>query len=430
MKALDSEIAALAIPASLALATDPLYDLCDTAVLGHIGTSQLGGAALASRLLALGYAVFVFLMFGTTAAVARLRGAGEQRRAAEQGVGAVWLALGLGAVAVPVFAVIGRPAIALLGGTGAVADHAWTYLWVSLAGLPAFMIVMVGVGFHRGGRDTRTPLRIAMASVSLNLVLELVAVFGLGFGVGASALATVIAKWASAAVYLVLIARDVRGVGASWRPDLAAIRSQLRVGGDLVVRTLVLLSVLTSAQALAARLGTSNLAAHAIAFQIWIFAAYGVDGIEAAGQSLVAHRLGEGSTEGAEEVAQRLLRWSVLVGVGLGIVIALTSRLIPHVFSPDRAVVAEAATTLLWVAALQPVNAVAFSIDGILVGASQQRYLARAMVVAGLAYAVVAIVAVRVDRGLGGIWAAISAFMVIRCALGNRRLRQGFGSQS
>ena len=63
-RTIDRQIAAVAIPAALALATDPLYDLCDTAILGHIGTAQLAGAALATRILAFGYAAFVFLMFG------------------------------------------------------------------------------------------------------------------------------------------------------------------------------------------------------------------------------------------------------------------------------------------------------------------------------------------------------------------------------
>lgn len=69
-------------PATVGLLTEPLYELCDTAILGHLGTRQLtAGAALASRVLGLGHATFVFLMFAaTTAAVARLRGAGRDQR--------------------------------------------------------------------------------------------------------------------------------------------------------------------------------------------------------------------------------------------------------------------------------------------------------------------------------------------------------------
>src|SRR5262249_37809903 len=151
--------------AALALATDPLYDLCDTAILGHVGTAQLAGAALASRILAFGYAAFVFLMFGTTAAVARREGAGEHREATEQATTAAWLAGAIGMAAASVFALCGKQLISLLGGRGAVARHAWTYLSVSLAGMPAFTLVLAGVGFLRGRHDTRTPLAIAAGAV-------------------------------------------------------------------------------------------------------------------------------------------------------------------------------------------------------------------------------------------------------------------------
>jgi Na+-driven multidrug efflux pump len=68
-KPLDREIARLAIPAFGALIAEPLYVLTDTAVVGHLGTPQLAGLAVASSVLLTLYAVFIFLAYGTTAAV-------------------------------------------------------------------------------------------------------------------------------------------------------------------------------------------------------------------------------------------------------------------------------------------------------------------------------------------------------------------------
>ena len=73
----DDDRACLALPALGALTAEPLYILADTAVVGRLGTPQLGGLALASSLLLIGYAVFIFLAYGTTATVARLLGAGN-----------------------------------------------------------------------------------------------------------------------------------------------------------------------------------------------------------------------------------------------------------------------------------------------------------------------------------------------------------------
>src|SRR3954464_4931011 len=95
--AYDRDIFRLAVPALGALAAEPLYVLVDTAIVGHIGTTQLASLAIASTVLASAFTVFNFLTYGTTAQVARLHGAGLEEEAAEVGAQAQWLALAIGA---------------------------------------------------------------------------------------------------------------------------------------------------------------------------------------------------------------------------------------------------------------------------------------------------------------------------------------------
>ena len=73
------ELLTLAVPALGALIAEPLYVLADTAVVGRLGTAPLAGLGVASGALLFGYGLCVFLAYGTTAAVARLTGAGESR---------------------------------------------------------------------------------------------------------------------------------------------------------------------------------------------------------------------------------------------------------------------------------------------------------------------------------------------------------------
>src|SRR5688572_29708587 len=94
----DREIVRLAVPALGALAAEPMYVLVDTAVVGHLGTPQLGGLAVAGTVLTTAFFLFNFLAYGTTAAVARLVGAEDERTAAVQAVQGLWLAFAIGAV--------------------------------------------------------------------------------------------------------------------------------------------------------------------------------------------------------------------------------------------------------------------------------------------------------------------------------------------
>ena len=67
----DREIARLALPAFGALVAEPVYVLTDTAIVGHLGTPQLGGMAVAASVLLTLHNVFIFLAYGD-AAVSRL----------------------------------------------------------------------------------------------------------------------------------------------------------------------------------------------------------------------------------------------------------------------------------------------------------------------------------------------------------------------
>src|ERR1700709_289629 len=86
----------LALPPLGALAAEPLYLLADTAIVGHLGTPQLAALALASTLLDALATFCNFLIYGVTAQVARLHGAGERDRAGAVAPQALWVALLIG----------------------------------------------------------------------------------------------------------------------------------------------------------------------------------------------------------------------------------------------------------------------------------------------------------------------------------------------
>ena len=411
----------LAIPAFGALIAEPLYILVDTAVVGHLGTPQLGGLAVASSVLLTGYAVFIFLAYGTTGAVARLIGAGNEREAAHQAVQGMWLAVCIAAVLVPAGLLSGGWLVRALGATDEVATNAEVYLRISMFGVPALLVTLAGTGYLRGRQDTFTPLAVALGSNIVNLVLELTLINGFGFGIGASALATVIAQTGAAAVYVGRIARAVRRFDVSVLPDRRVIALLGRAGGALFVRTAALRGSLTAATAIATRMGPVEVAAHAIAYELWNFLALTLDAIAIAGQSIIGKELGAGDADEAHAMGRRMLWLGFLAGVVLGALVAALHTVLPHVFTDDPRVLALAGFLLWHVAVLQPVNGVVFALDGILIGAGDLRYMAWAMVGAAVVFAAGGASVLILDLGIGWLWAAIGLFMVARLVgLGTR----------
>lgn len=420
----DRDILRLAVPALGSLIAEPLYILADTAVVGHLGTPQLGGLAVASSVLLTGYAVFIFLAYGTTGAVARLLGAGDEREAAHQGVQGLWLAALLAAPISIATAIWAGPLVRLIGADGDVAVNAEVYLRLSAPGIPALLLALAGTGYLRGLQDTRTPLAVAVGTSVLNLVLEIWLIYGLGLGIGASAVATVVAQWVGAAVYLAVVARAVRRHGVRLGPDRRSLARLARAGRDLVIRTAALRGALMISVVVATEIGEADLGAFQVAFQIWNLLALVLDAIAIAGQSLVAKALGGGDAAGARAMARRMIEWSIVTGIALGTIVVALRTAVPHVFSDDAAVVALAAFMLWHIAALQPAAAIVFALDGILIGAGDFGFLARAMVGAFVAFAAAAVAVLALDLGAGWLMGTLWVLMLSRLVPLTVRFRQ------
>jgi putative MATE family efflux protein len=424
-RALDRRIAALALPALGSIAAEPAYNLADTAIVGHLGRVQLDSLAIAATALSMTGWVALFLTTATTSAVAGLaasRGLAGRERAGRT-AGAAYLVAAAGGVVVAILIAAMAPWIAvLLGAHGAVYTGAVGYLRAAAVGLPFLYISYAGNGHLIGLANTRTPLRVAVIANVLNVALELVLVYGLHLGLLGSAWGTVIAQVVAAALYAAASRRqaEVR----PRRPGRAEITALLRDGHRLSVRTIALGVVPLTTTAIAARLGPVALGGQQIAMRVWYLLALLLDALAVPAQVYVSSALGAGDHDGSCLVGRRTLRLGLLAGVGLGVITAALAWPLPLLFTTDPAV-RHAATVALLVAALtQPPAALAFVLDGLILGISDYVAMRRAMIWAVLAYLPVAVLVLRFHAlGLPGIWAALWLWLAARAALLGRRWR-------
>jgi putative MATE family efflux protein len=420
LTATDRRIVRLAIPALGSLAVEPLYVLVDTAIVGRLGTAQLGGLALAASVLSLVTAGCNFLTYGTTERVARRLGAGRVDAAADVGVQAVWLSALVGVLLAPLIVVGATLFGRVLGGAGDVLDFAVTYLRISAAGIPFVVFVLAAQGVLRGAADYRTPLVILFASNFVNTVLEVWFVFGLDLGVPGSAWSTVIAQVGAGAAFAFAIRRQLARAG-NRRPSWSGMAPLLTAGRHLLLRVGSMLAVFIGATAIAARVDEPTLAAHQIAASLFFLLALALDALAIPAQTLVADELGRGSTAGAAELSTRTARLSLFVGGGLAAVVAAIAPLLPHVFTSDGAVASRATGALWWLAILLVPGALAFAYDGVLIGAADYRFLGLAALAYLIVITPVGLAVLGLDLGIGGIWAGLTLWMALRAVVNHRR---------
>jgi putative MATE family efflux protein len=416
----DREILTLAMPALGALAAEPLYVLVDTAVVGHLGRPQLAALGVSAVILSTLFAVFNFLQYGTTAQVGRASGAGQEEAARRLGAQALWLCLGIGAVLAAAVAALAPRLVELMGADGEAADYAVSYLRIVAFGLPSAFVALGAQGYLRGVADLRRPLVILAAGNAVNVVLNVLFVYGLDWGIKGSAAATAVGQTAMGVAFLVTL---LRSAGHQLRPRPVLMRRLLAVGRHIFVRTAALMSAFALAGAVVTRFGDAAIAAHQIAFQLWLFLALALDAVAIAGQVLVGRALGAGQRERAFDASARMIWLAVYAGVAFAVALLLLEPVLPRLFTSDELVLDQAAEIWLLFALMQPLNGAVFALDGILIGASDGPYLAWSMVVSFAVCATLSLAALAFDWGIVGVWVALVVLILVRLALMLARFR-------
>lgn len=424
----------LAAPALPVLAAEPLYLLVDTAVVGRLGAVALAGLAVAGVVFAQVTSQLNFLSYGTTARAARLHGAGRPGAAVGEGVQATWLAVAVGVLVLVVGQIVAGPVTRLLGDRSDIASAAESWLRVALFGAPLVLVTLAGNGWMRGVQDTVRPLRFVLAGNGLSALVCPLLVHGVagwvGLGLVGSAVANVSGQTVGAVLFLAALRRAAKADAVPVRPQPGILRAQLRLGRDLLARSLAFQVCFLSAAAVATRFGAESAAAHQIVLQLWFFQALVLDSVAIAAQALVGATLGASGvsmgTQRARALAVQVGWYGLALGVGFGVLFAALAGVLPLVFTTDESVLALVPVPWWFFVAMQPVAGVVFALDGVLLGAGDAAYLRTTTLAAAVIGFLPPIWAsLAFGWGLAGIWSGLAAFMVIRLLAVGARIRSG-----
>eukprot|EP00897_Mesotaenium_endlicherianum_P010552 jgi/Mesen1/9525/ME000637S08965 len=360
--ALGLEIALIAGPALLALMADPLASLVDTYYIAHIGPVELAAVGVSISVFNLVSKVFNFPLLNVTTsfacgdvcgcrcssegAHAHAELAGKEQEEQEQekeGVepakpvlpavsAALVLGTAIGILEALVLAFAAGPILTAMGvpAASAMREPAVKYLALRAIGAPAAVVAMATQGVFRGFKDTKTPLYSTVGGNLVNIVLDPILMFSCGFGVGGAAVATVVSQYVIAAVLLWSLSRRVTLLP----PRLQDLKF------DRFLKTLALLATMTLATSMAARQGTTPMAAHQISMQIWLAASLLSDSIALAGQTLLASAFARHDAVRVRRVSFRILQMGLALGVLMGGLLSLGANVIPRAFTQDAGVLA------------------------------------------------------------------------------------------
>lgn len=423
-KEIHVELLRLSIPTVISTLAVPMLGVVDTAVLGRLpDVAQLAGAAAAGVILNVLFWMFGFLRMGTTALVAQYFGRDDRNAAVLVLFQSLLIGLVVGLVLIALKDVTSWIGFILVGAPDDVTVLGKAYFHIRMYEAPFFLMTLAITGYFRGQGDALVPMYLVIFVNIVNIVGDLLLVpgtFGLpSYGVVGAAWASVIAQssgWVAAMVI------GWNRVKAHWKWIWFKQVAQLawgrffQVQSHLFFRTLALVLTFAAVTSLVARLESAEiLAAHAILMQLWSLVSYAVDGFAYATETTVGHWLGRGDSNRAKASAGAALFWGVGAGAVFAVVYFFSVDWLARFFTHDPNVWS-IVTSLVWAVALsQPINALAYILDGILIGATDTRYLKNAMLVSSLVF--VLIIAggwAWAGLSLPLIWWGLLAFMTMR----------------
>jgi MATE family multidrug resistance protein len=411
---------ALSAPMILSNVTVPLLGIVDTAVMGHLDHPRyLAAVAVGATIFSFIFMGLNFLRMGTTGLAAQAHGARDADQVRTVLAQAVLIALAIAALLLLFQVPVGRLALWLIAPEPDVTGPAWTYFSVRIWAAPAALTNFALVGWFIGMQNTRAPLYLMLVTNVTNILLSVFFVVGLGFRTGGVAAASVIAEFTGLITGILLVRRELRGLGGTLLRtnvlDPDRLRRIFSVNANLLVRTLSLMFVFGFITAQGARQGTAILAANAVLIQFQYLMSYALDGFAHAAEALAGRALGEKNARGFREAVRLSLIWSAAVAVAFALLYAVTGPWIISILTTQPDLRLLTASFLPWIVLSPLVSFWSFLFDGVFVGATWARQMRNTM--AGSAFLVfVPVFYLTQWLGMGnhGLWLSFLVFMVSR----------------
>ena len=408
-----SEVAKLAYPVVLSTIAETLMQTIDTAMLGHLGATQLAAAGFAGLWIWTLFVPFTGTAQGVQSFVSRHDGAGEQDRAGAWIWQALWLLVPAMTAWMFVVAWFFPKLVAFINPSHEMQTAAVAYGYARLFGGPAVAANFVQMSFFRGIGDTRTPLYVTLVVVSIHLVFAYGLIFGHfglpAWGIVGAGVAQSIGSWSFTVIFAVVLSR--RKLRERYRtqpvaPRLADIgrflRTSAAIGGQWVL-DMTTFSIFAS---IVARMGDVSMAASQAMLQLLALSFMQVFAIAIACGTLVGRYIGAGDLDAAE----RACRSALALGLGVTALIALLFITIPEpllgLFNGDSEFLALGRPLLALGAFFQVVDAVGIIAGGALRGAGDTRwpFVVQSSLAWTLRLAAVATFAIYFQGGVFGAW--------------------------
>ena len=413
----------LAIPATISGIAEPLLSITDTAMVGNIpenDVESLAAAGIVGAFLSMLIWVLGQTRSSISAILSQYLGAGKLNEVNRLPAQAIFFNVLLSILVIVTTLPFARPLFALFEADGLVLDYSVSYYSIRVWGMPLTLFTYALFGVFRGLQNTFYPMVIALIGTLINIGLDYVFIYGIegvlpAMYLEGAAYASLIAQAVMALLVFFFIRRHTPIQLRLKFPIHREMRRIVAMSANLFVRTIALNAALMLAVREATALGDRYIGAHTIAINLWLFAAFFIDGYGAAGNSMGGRFLGAKDYNNLLELAKKILLYGFLVSLPLAGLGFLFYNSIGELFSSNAEVLETFAAIFFLVLIGLPFNTMAFVYDGLYKGMGEMKFLRNVLLAAtGLGFIPLLYFGLEMGWGIYSIWIAFLGWMFIR----------------
>ncbi|QLY80382.1 MATE family efflux transporter [Clostridium intestinale] len=354
-------LAQYAIPATLSLVVNALYQMVDRIYIGHIpevGVLGLSGVGLTAPITTIIIALSALFAFGAASTISIRLGEGNKEEAERAAGNAITYVLISSVVITALFFLLRPQIFEVLKITGQSTLYAVEYINTIVIGTVFSMFSFVFPIIIRSDGSPAFSMVTTLVGCVLNIILDAIFIFGLGMGIQGAAVATVISQAVSTALGLFYFINGKPTLHISrktMRPDTGTLKSIIKIGSIPCANQLsVSVAQLIGNYALVQYGGEVYVGAMTAIRSVFQLFMMGVYGLGQGVQPIVGYNFAKKSYKRAFDTLKLSFTWDMGILV-LGFILA---QLLPQfwikLFIKDQAIAAIAADGLLKFTILLP----------------------------------------------------------------------------
>ena len=427
----------MAWPAILESFFTAFAGLVDSLMVSSLGAHAVAAVGLTTQPKFLGLSMFIAANVSISALVARRKGQGK-REEANRIFSTFLVFIVLASVAFSFLLVaFADPIIRMCGSEELTHDSAVLYFRIIMGGM-IFNVIQMGVNSaQRGAGNTRITMRTNLVSNTVNIILNYLLIQGhFGFpalGIRGAALATVSGTVVASIMSVLSVWKKDNFVSIPMiiaqkiRPTGEAFLSIVRVGYSVFAEQVLMRIGFMLTAIMAAKQGTSAMAAHQVGMNIMGLSFSFGDGLQATAVALIGYSLGAKQPDRAKEYGRTCRMIGGVIAAVLAVLYFTGAGALMRLFFDVEEVVAIGVNimhVIIFVVMLQIAQVIYM---GCLRGAGDTLYTAAA--------STISVTLVRtagswffgyvLNMGITGIWFGVLADQVSRFLFASIRFRQG-----